>query len=159
MGERRVSGRVWLGGGGGKGRAVAHCASGMTSVGFTHHRATGWARVVTFPAQPRCVRGRGIDAPDYTTVRGEHAFDEGRAVVRAERAGRVDLVAEAREEDFAIALELYLLPGAKEECQDIFTSNLLTPSAPQFKAASLALTVRGFSSCSTTSTAAFIDAN
>lgn len=49
-------------------------------------------------------------SPDYTSVGREHTFREWRAVVRTERAGRMDLVTKAGEKDLAFAFESDLLP-------------------------------------------------
>jgi len=49
-------------------------------------------------------------APDNAAVRGQDALGEGGAIVRAERACRVDLVAQAGEQHLAFAFELDLLP-------------------------------------------------
>ena len=58
-----------------------------------------------------CAGDWTVRAPDYTAVRSQDTFHKGGAVVRAERAGRVNLVSKAREENLAIPFEVYLLPG------------------------------------------------
>lgn len=51
--------------------------------------------------------------PDDPPIGGEDAFGERRTVVSAKCARRVDLVAQAREQDLALALKVYLFPVKK----------------------------------------------
>lgn len=57
-----------------------------------------------------CCRDLSKGLPDYSTVSREHSLLERGAVMGAKRAGRVDLVAQAREQDLAVLLKVDLFP-------------------------------------------------
>lgn len=104
------------------------------NVSVTHLRARGWFKTLI-----RYMNGgaQRFNSPYDSSIGGEHTLGKRCAVVSAERARRVDLVTETRQEDLSVALKGDLLPAPLVSTRRTPTSPLSTHMSPSFSSLSL----------------------